>query len=313
MDGRDIARLVVLEANLVPQPVREVLPPAGALYHGACGAVYLGKRDARSYDGLGRLVCPTNALVDGPLVLGGRAVEERARHVRAVHVLAAAHVEENHVTLGKNGAVGGVMRVRRVCPKAHDGRKGVVLRTKRPVDVEKAAGNLLLGHALVNLGAKPLHGLIVRARRRAHKALLLRRLYGASIVNGGGAQLERGGGACLLKRHKPARGKLLVHAERRVVVRDSRDQRHGFLGVIEGADVLARRRGVREEAVGKERRGSACAEVESQEALVGLGVVAREVVNRHGVRNQCLRKPHTTQVLDDLRPSHLVHCVLLSR
>ena len=289
MDGRDVARLVVLEANLVPQPVREVLPPAGILNDRACGAVYLGKRDTRSHDGLGRLVCATNALVDGPLVLAGGAVEERARHVRAVHVLAAAHVEENHVTLGKNGAVGGVVRIRRICPKAHDGREGVILRAKRPVDVEKTAGNLLLGHALVNLGAKPLHGLIVRARRRAHKVLLLRRLCGASIVNGGGAQLERGGGACLLKRHKPARGKLLVHAERRIMVRDRCDQRHGVLGVVKSADVFARRGGIREEAVGKERRGSACAEIEPQEALVGLGVVAREVVDRHRVRNKCLR------------------------
>ena len=71
---------MVHEADLVAQPMREVLAPSCGVNDAACGVVYRGKRDAWSHECLGCLVGRAHGLIHAPLMLGGPGGEERARH-----------------------------------------------------------------------------------------------------------------------------------------------------------------------------------------------------------------------------------------
>lgn len=81
----DVSGLVVLQADLVTQAVRELLAVAGLLDDATGGEVNLGERHAGTHDGLGGLVGAANRLVDLAVAFAGLgAKEERARHVGAV-------------------------------------------------------------------------------------------------------------------------------------------------------------------------------------------------------------------------------------
>ncbi len=249
VDARDVARLVVHQANLVPQAVVEGRAPTRVLDDAAGGKVNLGKLDAGRHDLLGFLVGAANGLVNGPLVVGGLGGKEGARHVRAVPVLLAAHVKQHDVANGKRSVVGLVVRVCAVVAKAHDGREGVVAGAQASVLAQKAFCDLQLGHAGAQLSHQPLHGLVVGARGLAHEFLLARVFDRAGVVDCARGQLEAGGGPGLHQRHQPAGGKLFVHAQRGRVVADLCEKGHGILRVVKDAHVSAGIAGVGEQAV----------------------------------------------------------------
>ena len=64
VDERDVARLVVLQANRVSQAVRKVLPIARVFNHVACGAVQVAHAHARCDECLGGLVGAAHDVVD---------------------------------------------------------------------------------------------------------------------------------------------------------------------------------------------------------------------------------------------------------
>ena len=123
VDERDVAWLVVLQADRVSQAMRKVFAVARVLNHVARGTVQIAHAHARRDERLGGLVGAAHDIVDALRLLVRLAPKECTRHVRAVVAAASANVEQHHVATLEYGVVGLVMRIAGVAPKLTMGGK----------------------------------------------------------------------------------------------------------------------------------------------------------------------------------------------
>ena len=191
----------------------------------------------------------------------------------------------------------------------------MLLGAKAAVLGEKAARDFVLGHALAQLGAQPLHRLVVRGGGGAHEVELAGILDGAREVDGGRAQAELARGVGAHEREQPACGEHLVDTERRASVAGFDDERDRVLGVIEDLDLATGCSGIREEAVAEHDRLDAfvrAGEVEGIEALVGEVPVASEVPDGHRVGDEHLAHAHVFEVVEYATCTLHVHSAFLS-
>ena len=301
-----------LQSDLVAGAVREELAVTRLGDEVACGGVDLGEEDARLHDRLGSLLGCEDHLVHLALLGRGLRGEEGARHVGAVLVHVAAHVEEEHVALLEHGAVGGVVRVGSGRAEAHDGCADLVVAAQLAVLRGEHAGDLALGHALVYLQCDPGHCLVVDAARAAHELLLVGILDGAGVVHRGRSCEVVARRAGLHEREQPASGHVLVDPQGRAVIADAGEHRDRVVGVGEGDHVLAERRRIGEELVA-EHDVALGREVEPVEALHGLVVVTAQVADRDGIADEDLGEAHLLEVGEHLVHTLLVHVHLLGR
>ena len=185
MNRRHVARFVLVKADLMPQAMGEKLAVAGFGDDIARRLVDVAEARAGMYRRTARFVCAAHQLVHLALLGGRLAPEERARHVRAVLVLAASHVEQHDVAGFQLRVIRHMVRVCRVRAEAHDRVEGMARSAQLAVDSFKFVGDFPLGRTLVHEFAKTCHGLIVCCRCRAHELLLLDAFDGARAIDGG--------------------------------------------------------------------------------------------------------------------------------
>ena len=185
MNRRHVARFVLVKADLMPQAMGEKLSVAGFGDDIARRLVDVAEARAGMYRRTARFVCAAHQLVHLALLGGRLAPEERARHVRAVLVLAASHVEQHDVAGFQLRVVGHMVRVGGVRAEAHNRVERVPRSAQLAVDSFKFVGDFPLGRTLVHEFAKTCHGLVVCCRCCAHELLLFIAFDGARTIDGG--------------------------------------------------------------------------------------------------------------------------------
>ena len=227
------------------------------------------------------------------MALRHRAPEERPRHVRAVAVLSAAHVEQDAVPFLEDRSVRRVVRVRRVGAEGHQGAEGEALRPQFEVDVHKLAGHLRLRDALVNEAFEAPHGLIVDAGGGGHPLPLLRVLHAPGQVHGrrGDDQVLRR--PALQERQQEARRHSLVDAQLSNVpaMEALRHESHHRVPVRVEDDLQVRVLLQPEQPVCEEDGTATPAQAEREEPLHGANVLPRQVEDGQGIHQKKIRHP----------------------
>ena len=279
----------------MPQAMGEKLAVAGFGNDIARCLVDVAEARAGMHRCAARFVCAAHQLVHLALLGGRLAPEERARHVRAVLVLAASHVEQHDVAGFQLRVVGHMVRVGRVRAEAHNRVERVSRSAQLAVDSLELVGDFPLGRALVHELAKTCHGLVICCRCRAHELLLLVAFDGACAIDGGRAQGEGLRRMRFHQRHEEAGGEVLVDAAGLLRAQHLRNLGKRVVHIVEGEHFAGKRFWCCEQAVQKEDGRFPLDNRKRQETLARFYVSAGEILDGTRVAHDHLREAHLAE------------------
>ena len=177
---------MILQADGMAQPVVEIRAVSRFRDQIPGGFVDVAEAYAGLYDALRLLVGTAHQIVDGGVFLRRFLTEKGARHVGAVAVLHAAHVDHDAVAGLQTGIVRLVVRIGRVGAEGQDGIEA--LRASRLfIQSAHLVRAFLFRHALLHKGCDFLHAGVVDPGGFPHFFLLISILNGAHPVHTAGS------------------------------------------------------------------------------------------------------------------------------
>ena len=177
------------------------------------GGVNIAQAHAGVDHRLGGFVGLAHQVMDGGILRLRLSAEECAGHIGAVAVLAAAHIDQHTLAFFQHSIVRLVVGVSGVCTKGYDGGKCHTLAAGFLVLVVNVLGNLLFGHAGLDVVARFQDGFIVDAGCFLHQHLFFGILHGAAGIHAVGSQHYRHTGAQLHQRDQELGRPFLVDAQ----------------------------------------------------------------------------------------------------
>ena len=177
---------MILQPDGMAQSVVEIWAVSRFRDQIPCGLVDVAEAHAGPYDAFRLLIGPADQIVDGCVFFRRFFAEKGARHVGAVAVLHAAHVDHDAVPCLQTGVVRLVVRVSRIGAKRKDGVEAL----RAPLFFVESAHlvrTFLLRHSLFHKGCDLFHAGIVDPGGFPHFFLLICVLDGTHPVHAAGS------------------------------------------------------------------------------------------------------------------------------